>query len=86
MQHSIIWYIVIGFVIGLIAKMIVPGNDPRGFIMSIIIGIAGSFAGTWLGRVLHFYGPGQNAGFIGSLIGAIILLIIYHILRPKSQS
>lgn len=81
----IIWVIIIGFVVGILAKLLVPGRDPGGIIITILIGIAGSFAGTWIGRALHFYGPNQNAGFIGSLIGAIILLIIYHLLRPSRR-
>jgi len=74
---SIIITIVIGFVVGLLAKMLKPGDDPGGFIVTILIGIAGSLLATYGGQALGLYQAGQAAGFIGSVIGAIILLVIY---------
>lgn len=74
---GIIWTILIGFVVGLLAKMLTPGRDPAGFIITVLIGIAGALVATFGGQALGFYQAGEAAGFIGSLIGAIILLIIY---------
>ena len=82
----IIWTILIGFVAGLIAKMLTPGRDPSGFFITAAIGIAGSFAATYVGQALGWYQPGQSAGFIGGVVGAIVLLLIYHLVRSKSPT
>lgn len=82
MMH-IIWTILIGFVAGLIAKAVTPGNGPSGFFMTAVLGIAGSLIATFLGEALHLYGPGDIAGFIASVIGAIILLLAYHLVTRK---
>ena len=75
---NIIWTIVIGFVAGIIAKLITPGpNEPSGFILTTILGIIGAFVATWLGQVLGWYGPNEGAGLIGAVIGAIIVLLIW---------
>jgi uncharacterized membrane protein YeaQ/YmgE (transglycosylase-associated protein family) len=75
---GIISAIVIGFIVGLIAKFLVHGNaEPRGFIWTIIIGIAGSFLATWVGQAVGWYGPDQSAGWIASIVGAVVLLVIY---------
>jgi uncharacterized membrane protein YeaQ/YmgE (transglycosylase-associated protein family) len=74
---GIIWTILIGFIVGLLAKMLKPGRDPSGFIVTVLIGIAGSLLATYGGQALGLYRAGEAAGFIGSLIGAIILLVIY---------
>lgn len=74
---GIIWTILIGFVVGLLAKMLTPGRDPSGFIITVLIGIAGSLVATYGGRALGLYEAGEAAGFIASLFGAIILLVIY---------
>ncbi|CAK7193055.1 hypothetical protein COMNV_01267 [Commensalibacter sp. Nvir] len=74
---TFIWAIIIGFIIGAIAKFLMPGNQPGGFIITVILGIAGSSFATWMGQVLHIYQPGQSAGFIFSIVGAIIILFIY---------
>jgi uncharacterized membrane protein YeaQ/YmgE (transglycosylase-associated protein family) len=79
-----LWVILIGLVVGALAKLIMPGKDPGGFIITILIGIAGSLVGTWVGRALGLYQEGQSAGFIMSLIGALILLGIYHMIRRRS--
>lgn len=79
-----IWVALVGLVIGAIAKFLMPGKDPGGIIITMLLGIAGSVVATWLGRVLGMYGPGQSAGFIMSVIGAIILLAIYHMVRRKT--
>ena len=78
---SIIWTILIGFIVGLVAKMLTPGRDPAGFFITAAIGIAGSLLTTYGGQAMGFYQAGEPAGFIGSLIGAIILLVIYHMIR-----
>ena len=78
---SIIWTILIGFIVGLVAKMLTPGRDPTGFFITAAIGIAGSLLATYGGQAMGFYQAGEPAGFIGSLIGAIILLVIYHMIR-----
>lgn len=81
---SIIWTILIGFIVGLLAKMITPGRDPSGFFITAIIGIVGSIVATYGGQALGLYHAGEPAGFIGSLIGAIILLVIYHMVRGRT--
>jgi uncharacterized membrane protein YeaQ/YmgE (transglycosylase-associated protein family) len=78
---GIIWTILIGFVVGLLAKMLTPGRDPSGFFITAVIGIAGSLLATFGGQALGLYRAGEPAGFFGSLIGAIILLVIYHLIR-----
>ncbi|MBS0449037.1 MAG: GlsB/YeaQ/YmgE family stress response membrane protein [Proteobacteria bacterium] len=75
----LIWIILIGFVAGLIAKIITPGSGPGGFFLTAALGIGGSLAATFLGQMLGFYTPGQTAGFIGAIVGAVILLALYHL-------
>lgn len=77
MMH-LIWTILIGFVAGLIAKALTPGAGPSGFILTSVLGIAGSLIATYLGQVLGLYPQGHVAGFIASIIGAIVLLVGYH--------
>lgn len=77
----LIWTCIIGLVAGAIAKMLMPGKDPGGWIITMILGIAGSFVGTWVGRALGRYEEGQTAGFVMSVIGALILLGAYHIYK-----
>ena len=85
-SHGIIMTIIIGLVVGIVAKFLMPGKDPGGFIITAIIGIVGSFVATWLGQAVGWYHAGQTAGFIGSVIGAIILLLIYHLVRRNTSS
>lgn len=75
----LVWIIVIGFLAGLIAKAITPGAGPGGFFLTAALGIAGSLAATFLGQAMGFYTVGQSAGFIGAVIGAILLLAAYHL-------
>jgi uncharacterized membrane protein YeaQ/YmgE (transglycosylase-associated protein family) len=77
---GIIATIVIGFIVGLLAKFLTPGRDPGGFIITILIGIAGALLATYGGQALGLYAAGEPAGFVGSLIGAIILLLLYRLL------
>ena len=73
-----LWTLFIGLIVGALAKLFTPGRDPGGFFMTICIGIAGSLIATFLGRAIGLYGPDSSAGFIASLIGAILVLVIYH--------
>jgi len=82
---NLLWTALIGLVVGAIAKFIMPGKDPGGIFVTMLIGIAGSFLGTWIGRAIGHYQDGQSAGFIMSLVGALILLGIYHLIR-RSRS
>jgi len=75
---GIIWTIIIGFIAGVIAKLIMPGpNEPQGFILTAILGIVGAFVASFLGQMLGWYGPGEGAGLIGAVVGAIIVLLVY---------
>jgi uncharacterized membrane protein YeaQ/YmgE (transglycosylase-associated protein family) len=80
---GIIWTIIIGFIVGLLAKLLTPGRDPGGFFITAAIGIAGSLLATYGGQAIGLYRAGEPAGFLGSLVGAIILLVIYHLVRRK---
>ena len=75
---GIIWTIIIGFLAGIVAKFLMPGpNEPSGFILTTILGIVGAFVASYLGQALGFYGPGEGAGFIGAVIGAVIVLAVW---------
>ncbi len=80
----LIWTLLIGLVVGALAKFIMPGKDPGGIIVTMLIGIAGSLVATYAGRALGWYQEGQAAGFIMSVVGAIVLLALYHMIRPKT--
>jgi uncharacterized membrane protein YeaQ/YmgE (transglycosylase-associated protein family) len=81
---SILWTIIIGFVAGVIAKFIMPGpHEPSGFILTTILGIVGAFVATFLGQALGWYGPGQGAGLIGAVVGAIIVLLLYGMMAGR---
>ncbi|MDM0002683.1 GlsB/YeaQ/YmgE family stress response membrane protein [Variovorax sp. J22P240] len=80
---SIVWTILIGFVAGLVARAIKPGDDSAGFIVTTLIGIAGSLIATYLGQAMGWYTAGQGAGFIASVVGAIVLLFIYGLIKRK---
>jgi uncharacterized membrane protein YeaQ/YmgE (transglycosylase-associated protein family) len=76
---GILWIILIGGIAGIIARFLVPGpNNPSGFILTIILGIAGSFLATFIGQMVGWYRPDQGAGFIGATVGAIIVLFVWH--------
>ena len=77
---SIIWAIVIGFIVGIVAKFLMPGRDPGGFIITALLGIVGAVVATFLGQAMGFYGPNENAGFIASVIGAIVVLFLYNLI------
>ena len=84
---GIIWTIIIGFVAGVVAKFIMPGNnEPAGFIMTTILGIVGAFVATFLGQALGWYGPNQGAGLIGAVVGAIVVLAIYGFIQGRRST
>ncbi len=83
-MFSLIATIVIGLVVGLLARLIMPGKDTLGIFMTILLGIAGSFIAKYAGQFLGIYNSGQTAGFIASIIGAVALLAIYRLLKSKS--
>ncbi len=80
---SIVWTILIGFVAGLVARALKPGDDSAGFIVTTLIGIAGSLIATYLGQAMGWYTVGQGAGFIASVIGAIVLLFIWGMIKKR---
>ena len=84
---SILWTIIIGFVAGVIAKLLHPGNkyEPSGFIVTTLLGIAGAFAATYLGQAVGWYQAGESAGFIGAIVGAIIVLVVWGFIAPRFE-
>lgn len=80
---SIVWTILIGFVAGLVARAIKPGDDSAGFIVTTLIGIAGSLIATYAGQAMGWYRAGEGAGFIASVVGAIVLLFIWGLIKRK---
>ena len=75
---GIIWTIIIGFVAGVVAKFLMPGeNEPKGFVLTCILGIVGAFVASYLGQALGWYAPGQGAGLIGAIVGAVIVLFAW---------
>ena len=80
----ILWILLIGLVVGMVAKLLMPGRDPGGIIVTSLLGVAGSFVAYFLGRALNLYQVGEPAGFIGSVIGAIILLALYRMMRRRA--
>ncbi|HMN51828.1 MAG TPA: GlsB/YeaQ/YmgE family stress response membrane protein [Xanthobacteraceae bacterium] len=84
---GILWTIVIGFVAGILAKFIMPGdNEPKGFVLTTILGIVGAFVATWLGQALGWYSAGQGAGFIGATVGAVILLALWGVVSKQRNA
>jgi uncharacterized membrane protein YeaQ/YmgE (transglycosylase-associated protein family) len=83
---QILWILLIGLIVGALAKLFMPGKDPGGFIITMLLGIAGSFLATFLGRMLGFYREGATAGFIMSILGAMLLLVIYRMIQKRSNS
>ena len=81
---NILWTIIIGFVAGVIAKFIHPGpNEPQGFIVTTLLGIAGAFVATYLGQQLGWYRPDEGAGLIGAVVGALIVLVVWGLFAPR---
>lgn len=83
-RMGIIWTIIIGFIAGVIAKFLHPGdNEPKGFILTTILGIVGAFLATYLGQAIGWYRAGEGAGLIGAVVGAIIILLVWGIVTKK---
>jgi uncharacterized membrane protein YeaQ/YmgE (transglycosylase-associated protein family) len=80
---GILTWILFGLVVGVIAKLLMPGRDPGGFIITVLLGIAGALLGGFIGRAMGFYGPGQSAGWLMSIAGAIVLLVLYRLVAPR---
>lgn len=83
---GLIYTCIIGLIVGAIAKFLMPGKDPGGFIVTILLGIAGAFVGSWLGQMLGLYAAGAQAGFIASLIGALLILFLYRMITGRGKS
>lgn len=84
---SIIWTIIIGFIAGVVAKFLMPGpNEPSGFVLTAILGIVGAFVATWLGQAIGWYGPDQGAGFIASIVGAVIVLAVWGMISKNRRA
>ena len=80
----ILWTIIIGFIVGVVAKFLMPGDkEPTGFILTAILGIVGAFVATYLGQAVGWYGPDDSAGFIGGVVGAIIVLAVYGFIAGR---
>lgn len=80
----IVWMILLGLAAGIIAKFLFPGKENMGLIVTALLGIAGSFVATYLGQWLKIYRPGQTAGFIGAIVGALVLLFVYSLIRRRT--
>jgi uncharacterized membrane protein YeaQ/YmgE (transglycosylase-associated protein family) len=83
----ILWTIIIGFLAGLLARFFHPGNkfEPKGFILTALLGIVGAFAATYLGQAVGWYKAGEEAGFIGAIVGAIIVLVVWGVIAPRLE-
>ena len=80
---ELVWIVIIGAVVGALAKFVMPGPDPGGFFVTALLGMGGALAATLLGRLIGLYGPNEGAGFIASIIGAILVLYLYRSLRKR---
>lgn len=85
---EIVWTIIIGFIVGVVAKFIMPGDktEPKGFILTAILGIVGAFVATYLGQSVGWYRPGESAGFLGGVVGAVVVLFIYGLLAGRQRA
>jgi len=84
---GIIWAIIIGAIAGVVAKFLHPGsrNEPKGFVLTAILGIVGAMVATWLGQAIGWYRPGEGAGFIGAVVGAIVVLVIWGVVAGRTS-
>jgi uncharacterized membrane protein YeaQ/YmgE (transglycosylase-associated protein family) len=80
---NLLWEAIIGLIVGAVAKLLMPGKDPGGIWITMALGIAGSIIATWLGQAIGWYQAGQSAGFIMSVVGAVLLLFVYRLVRSK---
>lgn len=83
-MFSLIWTIIIGFIAGLIARAIHPGDDKAGFIVTTLLGVIGALVATYAGRAIGWYGENQSGGFIAAVVGAIVVLVIYNFVRKRT--
>lgn len=84
-MFGILGWILFGLIVGAVAKLIMPGNDPGGIVVTMLLGIVGAVVGGWLGRAMGFYGPNDPAGFLMSLIGAVALLAVYRAMAGRRR-
>ena len=84
-MFHLIGVLIIGFIVGLLGRWLHPGDDKMGIVLTTVLGVAGAFLATFLGQAMHFYGPDQSAGFIGAVIGAILLLLIVGVIRKAAK-
>ncbi len=82
-DHSWLWWVMIGLIAGAIAKLLMPGRDPGGCIITILLGIAGALLAGWLGHQVGWFKPGEGASFVGAVVGAIIILAIYRLIARR---
>jgi uncharacterized membrane protein YeaQ/YmgE (transglycosylase-associated protein family) len=82
----IIGTLLIGLLAGIVAKLLMPGRDPGGFIVTIVLGVAGAFLATWLGQAVGWYRGGDQAGFIGAVVGAVVILFIYRLIMGRRRT
>jgi uncharacterized membrane protein YeaQ/YmgE (transglycosylase-associated protein family) len=85
-MFALLWEILIGLVVGALAKFLMPGKDPGGILVTMIIGIAGSIGATFLGQMIGWYKQGQSAGFMMSVLGAVLILWIYRLVKRKATA
>ena len=83
-MFSLLWEALIGLIVGAIAKLLMPGKDPGGILITMALGVVGSLVATWLGQLVGWYQPGQRAGFIMSVAGAVLLLFLYRLIKGKT--
>lgn len=81
--HGIIWILLVGLVIGAIAKLLMPGKDPGGCIITMLLGIAGAFVASFIGQKIGWYQPGQPSSFIAAIVGAMLLLLLYRLIAGR---
>ena len=82
-ELDMLTWILFGLIVGLVAKLLMPGRDPGGFIITILLGVAGAMLGGFIGRALGFYRPGEPAGFLMAVLGSLLLLALYRMLGPR---
>ncbi|HKD01997.1 MAG TPA: GlsB/YeaQ/YmgE family stress response membrane protein [Terriglobales bacterium] len=82
-MFNLLWQALIGLIVGAIAKLLMPGKDPGGILITMALGVVGSLVATWLGQLVGWYQPGQRAGFIMSVAGAVLLLFLYRLIKGK---
>jgi uncharacterized membrane protein YeaQ/YmgE (transglycosylase-associated protein family) len=85
---SFIWTVIIGFIAGVIAKLVTPGSDyePKGFILTTVLGVVGALVATYLGQAIGWYRAGQEAGFIGAIVGAVLILLVWGFIQRSRQA